>query len=997
MSVGHDPRARYEEFLTEAAKEGVTIRAPGPGEVVPPPPTGGGVMPPTPPVGEPAAPSQADAAARYQQFLQEGQGEAQGPLVVGTPPPEGVREEFGRVVRKGTAEGVAATLGLPVDLVNTVINAYNTAVSPITRPLGGAPIPTIPIGGREQIKEAAGQLAEDVRGAGVPVPPIEEPRTAPGRVAAGAIEEAIPAVVTGAAGKVTGMVGGLGELGQKMAAIPWKDLVKLESLVAGGSGALGKVAREFTDNPLVELAARLLGAFGMSGALGVTRWYRTRFQPAKTMAGAEKEVGRYLHEAIPPGSQMEQNLERAGEITSRFPEVKLTTAQATRSPELLKQTGRLAAEHPGIGAEIAEQPGRATTAMTGAVERAAGQPVGDVAATQAALRQQQAAREAAAAAETRGLRQEEARRRLGVAEEVRTTRAREERIGAQVDETARAAREDTEAAVRALPRMNRVQAGRVIDDIITTRGAAVKEAAGALFDQVDDTLSLNTGALRTRVDEVVTEAARGVGPQKVIPSSIRDIARDLAEQEADPARSFGDVRRWRSGVLADLREAEPGSLQSRMLARVAEAIDGTLDQAAESSAEYRRAAAAYRDYIERFRQGVVGQVQQRGPRGERLAKPVDDVARQFWRSSGRGGAETSARQYLAAVGDVPQAREALVGAALDDFTQLVSPNGKVSSRLAQRWLNDHREVLNVFPEVRDMVQGVVARAVRAESVEGLATSTRKYLDGKGATRTASKTEQALRGQEVKPVEAVEDAAFRQFTGADPREAVSTILRADDRGQTARRMVDAVQREPAAMAGLQRAFADEMQKASRGRPGAVSGHPLFDPENYGKFLEKHEEVAQALFGPAGVRDLKELQRVGTILMTPLKADSIPAITRGISKQSLFTIDSMLSRAYNIRRGMVSLGYSLSDIGVRLVSKHLESIGAENLRVVLDRALFDPDAARQILKLGRELATKEGEDAARQFNTYAVNLVAQQAPRQAQRDRLLMERVEGGARR
>jgi hypothetical protein len=258
---------------------------------------------------------------------------------------------------------------------------------------------------------------------------------------------------------------------------------------------------------------------------------------------------------------------------------------------------------------------------------------------------------------------------------------------------------------------------------------------------------------------------------------------------------------------------------------------------------------------------------------------------------------------------------------------------------------------------------------------------------------AAKTEAALRAQGIAPARAVEDRAFRRFTQADHREAMSTILRARDRGQVARKFVDAVEREPAAMKGLQRAFADEMQKASRGAEGAVSGHPLFDPEKYGKFLEKHEEVAQALYGPAGVRDLKELQRVGTILMTPLKADAIPAITRGISKGSLFTIDSMLSRAYNIRRGMVSFGYSLSDIGVRLVAKHLESIGAENLRVVLDRALFDPDAARQVLKLGRELATKEGESAARQFNAYAVNLAAQQAPRQAERDRVLTERATG----
>jgi hypothetical protein len=286
--------------------------------------------------------------------------------------------------------------------------------------------------------------------------------------------------------------------------------------------------------------------------------------------------------------------------------------------------------------------------------------------------------------------------------------------------------------------------------------------------------------------------------------------------------------------------------------------------------------------------------------------------------------------------------------------------------------------------------------VRAESLDELADATRKYLDGKVSPRVAARTENALRAQGVVPARAIEDKAFRRFTDADPGEAMRTILRASDRGQTARRFVDAVEREPAAMAGLQRAFADEMQKASRGTTGAVSGTPLFDPEKYGKFLEKHEEVAQALYGPAAVRDLKELQRMGTILMTPLKADAIQGITRGISKQSLFTIDAMLSRAYNIRRGMVSLGYSLSDIGVRLVSKHLESIGQENLRTVLDQALFDPEAAKQILKVGRELATKEGEGAVRQFNAYAADLVARQAPERERRDRELMQRVEGARR-
>lgn len=753
----------------------------------------------------------------------------------------GVVDEATRALRTAGANGLANLLGLPVDTVNLIISANNAAARGIGAVVGVTPgqFPTIETGSREGLKEAGLGAA-----AGPP------PKTATGRIAARAGEEVVTAVGTGAAGKVAGALGALGPLGQRLAAMSVPELVKTEAAVAAASGTGAGVGREVSKNPWVELAGQLLGAFGFAGSMGVLRWAQ-RNRPPVTAAGAERTVGRFLDQAVPPGSQFEQNLDQGVAASKALPNAGITTGQATGSPILLRATAKLGQTGGGAaGARVAEQPAQATRAIQGATEAAAGVPTGaTVADTQAALRGQAAARQASAKA-TQGT--ETAAAQAEASQRTAAFRESAAQIQSQVDDLARQAHDEAQAALRSLPTQNREAAGRVITSAIESKSAEVKQAAGRAFDQVPDDIPLDTSELKQAVQQVMSEAGQGLRTREELGRSIPRLDAKLnpevdemaaAMSEGSDTRTFGEVRRWRSDLLNEYRQeaAGPAPDQQRVRAirRVLDATEATLDQAAESSDAYRQASTQYKDYIERFRQGVVGVVMQKGRLGEKLAKPVEDAARQFFKTGGQGGSVTNARAFVAAVGDVPTARQALIGAALDDFAQHVAPNGSVSSKLASRWLDAHRDAITVFPEVGEAVMGVVRRAVKAESATKLASDVQKTLAGKGMKLAGDAAQAALERAGARSVEESEDAAVRLFTGADPESAIGTVLGKPDAVQTARKLVAAVGGEPAAMNGLRRAFLDEMQSATRGATDRTSRSPLLNPEKLGQFLEKKD--------------------------------------------------------------------------------------------------------------------------------------------------------------
>jgi hypothetical protein len=412
----------------------------------------------------------------------------------------------------------------------------------------------------------------------------------------------------------------------------------------------------------------------------------------------------------------------------------------------------------------------------------------------------------------------------------------------------------------------------------------------------------------------------------------------------------------------------PDREKLRALNRTVEAVERTLDQAGQSSTDYRVASMAYKDFVQRFRQGVTADVLQRGPRGEVSRRPVESVVQEFFQ--GGKGALTRAKAFIAAVGDRPQAGEALKRYAIGDFLDVaVEGNKTLSPTRAAAWAKKHREALGVFPEVRAAVDQVTEVLKQAETKGGLADWIERSAR-KGEVPSVANAAQFL----ARTAEQAEESAVKFFLDADASQAVAGLLRKPNAVQLARTIRQSVESDATALNGLRRGLVDEMLGQIVEREADRAGRaPLLNADRMRHFLDEHEGVFRALYPDAAYDHLRKVQAIAEVVLSPQAQTSPTGVLRAVSSSTLFTVDQLLSRAYGIERGVIGTRFVASDLAARAITQLMQSVGQARMQRVLDRALFDPKAAELLLDTGRTILKR---DAARtltpKYYLYLANL-------------------------
>ena len=349
---------------------------------------------------------------------------------------------------------------------------------------------------------------------------------------------------------------------------------------------------------------------------------------------------------------------------------------------------------------------------------------------------------------------------------------------------------------------------QVYQSIDATGATIPTERAWESASQVaNDVFSVRTGGTPANVRDFVARL-RGA------PLSF-EAADQMQKEAANMASVFrraGDNRA--AGAMADIGRIIRDSITDPNL-------PGKQNFTAEQAAQYQAARNQRADVGVRFEQGASKPLSRTLAFGEQPVTPSEVPAAYF---NTTRGAPDDAAKFIQAIGDRPQAVQALRDYAIDSVrTAAVDVDGTVNAQRWRAWMNRHAPALRQFPEIRDQLDTVE----RAASTVG-----------------------RLQERAARTVAEVEGGAARFFLNNDPDEAIRAALsRKDSTRQMAALTRLASQDESgAATRGLRRAVIDYLDRAGSNAGVDAAGEQVMSQAKWSKLWADNEKALAPLFSP-----------------------------------------------------------------------------------------------------------------------------------------------------
>ncbi len=257
----------------------------------------------------------------------------------------------------------------------------------------------------------------------------------------------------------------------------------------------------------------------------------------------------------------------------------------------------------------------------------------------------------------------------------------------------------------------------------------------------------------------------------------------------------------------------------------------------EKAAQRRAANALYAAYKAGWRRGPVGEALASGnlPGGFHLS-PTAALAK-LWRPGPAGGEGMGALVRVTGPGEAAAILGDLPAYQLRVFAER---NGVLDPKLAQKWIDSHREALNQVPELRAKFQNATT-AIEAAN-EAAATAHQARV-------------------------AFERSAAGKLLGADPQTAVQRLLAAPNPEAAARELLDQLGSSPGAVAGMRREVGEWLLgKAQSTREAGFSGERELAKANLQRVLANPKQLRalRVLMTPAGLDLVQEASRALDVL-------------------------------------------------------------------------------------------------------------------------------------
>ena len=397
---------------------------------------------------------------------------------------------------------------------------------------------------------------------------------------------------------------------------------------------------------------------------------------------------------------------------------------------------------------------------------------------------------------------------------------------------------------------------------------------------------------------------------KPIPKQLLELE---AEYSAITELPFKEVKGIRTEILNELRtetsrQTGQNPAKIRRLTQMLNATEETLDQLATSGDEniselYSAASSKWREYKEVYESGTIGELLQKGPKGESIKLTPEQslskifnskdlrAADQLNKSIGKDQAKTLVRQY-------------------SDYDLLLKTKnpitGEVDSKKLSNWLQSNSKILDKY-RLQDTYRNLdlVKRAII---------------------------------QSEKNVAVFEKSQAMKMLGADPGKAIKAAFSGKggrESAETAKQLMKIADGNPAAQAGIKRAFTDNILSEIEVTAKEITGSPVTSVAKFNNVYKKYEPALKEFYKgePKKIKALQNMKKAYEIMIR----NKTSPIGGGSD-----TFENTITALYQAA-GHAPVGGPMKIRALRSVVRILASFKQSQVEEVLARAIFDPDVA------------------------------------------------------
>lgn len=475
------------------------------------------------------------------------------------------------------------------------------------------------------------------------------------------------------------------------------------------------------------------------------------------------------------------------------------------------------------------------------------------------------------------------------------------------------AREAAEKVYKMLPENIEIETASLMKnyDAISMKRTAVENP-----DNIPDILKRIKSKYSKKVPDDLKMLIKGFKSKgRPVPQQLLELESEYGTVKKLP---FKEIKGIKTEILNELRieQSKQAGINHAKIGRLSDMLDVTenaLDQlknveiyGENVSGIYKSASAKWKFFRETYDSGTVGDILQKGTKGEVLKlTPEQSLSRIFNAKDLR-----AADRLNVAVGKSEATKMVRDYADYDLMTKTKSPiTGEVDSKKLARWLYSNSGIL------------------------------KKYGLG-GIYKNLSTVKESIALAE-KNLILFEKSQAMKMLGVDPDKAVSVAFAGKGgraSAQTARELLKAAEGNPAAQAGIKRAFTDNILKDIQVTAKEITGTPVTSVAKFNKIYAKYEPALKEFYRgqPEKIRALKNMKKAYEIMIRN-KTSPIG----GGSDTFENTITALYSAA-----GHAPVGGPMKIRALRSVVRILTSLKQSQVEETLARAIFDPEVAQTL---------------------------------------------------
>lgn len=685
-----------------------------------------------------------------------------------------------------------------------------------------------------------------------------------------------------------------------------------------GSGVGSEGAALLTDHesPGAELAGGIAGGLAPAmwgyGPLGLTAKaakgaYNWFLNPAakteRAKAQIARELGPLFDQSNPVGREAALALQNAEALKQEIPGYNPSLAQASEVPSMIAEQNALESSASGdlLNQIVRNQRSNANAITSYAASRTP-QAVGSADTVRSAIdKQVTGVRSGFDRAKDTISREEESLERA-------LPRADTENIGDRIRRSYFDARDE------AYEQMQKMARDSGIDSNAPIRGIPMAEFKNRLIRagtkwRDEDPLTGNTRWIRDRAQM-----------SKDIPVELlRKIANE--GKSGQPPMTINDYVSYGRAINGELRDAmqglQPNSSKAARLRQMRDEFEDIMNDVdlgnSTLNARWKDFRKRYKtEYIDRFKEQNAKKIAAKDG-FQHFVTQDEQIAQKFFKSDAAGGI-SAAREYRNIFRDNPQALEDYRAIALDSLRNAATRNGRIDSKALDKWRNDHRQVLQVFPEIEREVSTLSGR------VQALAERGRVLDEMKTKFENSALISELDR--------------FKRGSGD-----VGAIIRnALENPTYMRELMANIRGNADAMAAMKRAVWEE----------AVS--KVQSPAQFEKYLIDKAAPLEQVLGKDHFRSLTAIaeasRKEGLVPKHLGKADPSKR-TSEIERVLNMKLPQLSSRLFAIRSGRTGWQWVASE----MLSRTLYGFSNSEADKLMIAALYDADVAKQLAQFTR----------------------------------------------